>query len=62
MELHTQPGDIVLDPFAGHGSTLVAARNLGRNYLACELDPKFADHARRAVADAGLPLFAAIEE
>lgn len=33
MKLLTQPGDIVLDPFIGSGTTAIAAQQLGRNYV-----------------------------
>ncbi len=32
----TQPGDVVLDPFAGSGTTAVVAQKLGRNFIAIE--------------------------
>lgn len=37
-----RPGDLVLDPFGGSGSTLIAADRLGMSARLCELDPKVA--------------------
>lgn len=46
----SRPGDIVLDPFAGSGSTLVAARRLGRGYIGIELDAGHVATARNRLA------------
>lgn len=39
----TQPGDLILDPFAGSGSTLIAAYRTSRTAKLIELDPKYCD-------------------
>jgi DNA modification methylase len=37
----TQPGDLVLDPFSGSGTTCVAAKETDRNYLGFEIDERY---------------------
>lgn len=48
---------IVLDPFTGSGSVPTAARKLGRNFIAFEIDPETAVLARERVAHTNPPLF-----
>jgi site-specific DNA-methyltransferase (adenine-specific) len=47
----TDPGDKVLDPFMGSGTTLVACQRLGRQGIGIELDPGYFDIACRRVQD-----------
>lgn len=47
IEISSNPGDIVLDPFMGVGSTAVASLELGRKFIGCELDSKYVKHANR---------------
>jgi len=53
----TSPGDIILDPFCGSGTTCVAAKRLGRHYLGIELDPEYCRKARARLRDTEEPLF-----
>jgi DNA modification methylase len=43
IENSSRKGEIVLDPFAGYGSTLIACENLDRKARLIELDPGYAD-------------------
>lgn len=45
----TDAGELILDPFAGSGTTLVAAKRLGRNAIGWEKDPKFHAAAVRRI-------------
>lgn len=46
----TDPEEIILDPFAGSGTTGVAALRLGRRFIGIERDPKYAAIARERLA------------
>jgi DNA modification methylase len=50
IKLFTKEGDLVLDPFAGSGTTCVAAKKLGRSCLGIDIDPKSCEIARQRVA------------
>ena len=52
IRLYTFKDDLVLDPFMGSGSTLVAAAMLDRRYIGYDLDASYVDIARRRVGDA----------
>ncbi len=45
----SNPGDIVLDPFFGTGTTGAVAKQLGRNFIGIERDETYAAHARRRI-------------
>ena len=51
IRLFTQPGDTVLDPFLGSGTTALSARELGRRYLGIDIDPVYCRMAEAKLAE-----------
>jgi DNA modification methylase len=51
IEKHSNEGDVVLDTFAGSAATLLAAKNLLRGYIGCELDEEYFDKAEARLND-----------
>lgn len=50
VECFSRPGAVVVDPFSGSGSTLVAAALARRRYLGIELEGKYCDLAGKRLA------------
>lgn len=53
LDACTQPGDVVLDPFAGSGSTGVVALGSGRVFIGADIDPAYGRLAARRLEAAG---------
>ena len=47
VEAFSRPGQVVIDPFCGSGSSLLAAKLLGRQFIGFDLDPRYAATAAR---------------
>lgn len=46
IKMLTEPGDVVVDPFMGSGTTAVVAKKLGRKYIGFELNPEYVKLSR----------------
>ena len=57
LDSYSNPGDIILDPFLGSGTTAVACVETGRHFIGIELEEKYCEIARRRVAEATPSLF-----
>ena len=52
LEMTTNEGDTVFDPFMGSGTTGVVAKQMGRTFIGCEIDPDYFQLAQRRIAEA----------
>lgn len=50
IKCFSKPGDLILDPFSGSGTTAVAAALNDRDYIGIELEHKYCDVAERRLA------------
>ncbi|MFX0124437.1 MAG: DNA methyltransferase, partial [Candidatus Hodarchaeota archaeon] len=53
----TKPGDFVLDPFLGTGSTLIAAKQCNRNGIGVELSPEYAKISKNRLTKIDIPAY-----
>lgn len=60
IEYSCPPGGVVLDPFAGSGTTAIAAHILQRSAILCESDPEYAEAARKRIAE-DVPMLTTLE-
>lgn len=59
---YTRPGDLVCDPCAGSGTTLIAAAIEGRRAIGAEMDPKTYEIAQKRIAKGYTPILTGMEE
>ena len=56
IKLFTMPGDTVLDPFVGSGSTLLSAIQLGRRYIGIDVNPEYVELCSQRINEAQIRL------
>ncbi len=49
LEKYSKPNDLILDPFCGSGTTCVAAKMLGRNYIGIDISEEYCETARMRI-------------
>jgi site-specific DNA-methyltransferase (adenine-specific) len=53
ISLVTTEDAVILDPFAGSGTTCIAAKNLGRQYIGIEIDEQYVSIAHKRLSESG---------
>ena len=53
IRLCTEPGDVVLDPFSGSGTTCKVAKHLNRNFIGIEILPEYVETVWEAIGESG---------
>jgi len=61
IDLATDKNDVVIDPFMGSGTTLVAAKSYGRKAIGIEIEEKYCEIAANRLRQEILPLYDAVE-
>ena len=58
IEKYSEPDDLILDPFCGSGTTCVAAKLLGRDYIGIDISGEYCELARQRLraAETGVPM------
>lgn len=57
LEIHSNKGQTVLDPFCGSGTTCVAAKALGRRFIGIDIEQKYVDIANRRLNNTVTEMF-----
>jgi tRNA G37 N-methylase Trm5 len=55
--MSTDPGDVVLDPFLGTGTTAIAAKTLGRHFVGIDIDPEYAKMAEKKIENVDVTMY-----
>jgi len=57
IEIHSIKDHLILDPFMGSGTTGVACKELGRNFIGIEIEPKYYEIAKRRIQNTTTDMF-----
>ena len=51
VEIHSNPGDLIVDPYCGSGTTGVSALKLGRRFIGGDIMPEYIEIARERIKE-----------